>query len=83
MKRIKSIQPAIANPVVRVSVPASVAYDFESLTKVTQKILGQLGCGGCHSGRWIQYEIEDRFVVNENLEVNPIFNGVRINEQVY
>ena len=32
--------------VVRVTIPASVAYNFDSITKVTQTVLGKLGCLG-------------------------------------
>lgn len=84
MKKLKrNFEPVTTPPVVRVTVPASVAYNFEQLTNVTQKILAQLGCAPCHSGRWILYEIEDRFAVNENLEVTPIFDGIKINEKVF
>jgi hypothetical protein len=85
MKKLKrNFEPVTSSPpIVRVTVPASVAYNFEQLTNVTQKILAQLGCAPCHSGRFILYEIEDRFVVNENLEVRPIFDDVRINEKVF
>ncbi len=63
---------ALASNVVHVSIPASVAYNFESITKVTQNILGKLGCLGCHSGRDIRFIIEDNFRVDEKLNVFPI-----------
>jgi len=68
--------PLLASNVVRVTIPASVAYNFESITKVTQTILGKLGCLGCHSGRDIRFIIEDDFRVDEKLNVFPNINNV-------
>jgi hypothetical protein len=62
--------------VVRVTIPASVAYNFDSITKVTQTVLGKLGCLGCHSGRDIRFIIEDDFRVDEHLNVFPNINNV-------
>ena len=61
--------------VVRVTIPASVAYNFDSITKVTQTVLGKLGCLGCHSGRDIRFIIEDNFAVDEKLNVFPNINN--------
>jgi hypothetical protein len=54
---------------VHVTIPASVAYDFEKITKVTKNILGKLGCTACHSGHDIRFIIEDKFHVDEKLNV--------------
>lgn len=66
--------PVLASNVVRVTIPASVAYNFDSITKVTQTVLGKLGCLGCHSGRDIRFIIEDDFRVDEKLNVFPNIN---------
>lgn len=42
---------------VRVSVPASVAYDLGRMQEVTKDILGRLGCENCHSGHDIRFDI--------------------------
>jgi hypothetical protein len=65
--------------IVTVTIPASVAYNFDNITKVTQTVLGKLGCPGCHSGRDIRFIIEDNFRVDEKLNVTPNLNPV-INE---
>jgi hypothetical protein len=59
-------------PVVVVSVPASVANNFDKMTKITQTVLGKLGCGACHSGRDIRFVFEDSFWVDEKLNVNQL-----------
>jgi hypothetical protein len=66
--------PVLASNIVRVTIPASVAYNFDSITKVTQTVLGKLGCLGCHSGRDIRFIIEDDFRVDEKLNVFPNIN---------
>lgn len=68
--------PVLASNVVRVTIPASVAYNFDSITKVTQTVLGKLGCLGCHSGRDIRFIIEDDFRVDEKLNVFPNINTI-------
>lgn len=65
-----------ANNIVRVTIPASVAYNFDNITKVTQSVLGKLGCPGCHSGRDIRFIIEDDFRVDEQLNVFPNINAI-------
>lgn len=55
--------------VVRVSVPAEVAFSLEKMNKVTAGILGRLGCPGCHSGFDIRFLVERDFVVNAKLEI--------------
>jgi hypothetical protein len=65
-------QPLPPRDVVRVFVPTKVAYDLESMQKVTAQVLDRLGCGGCHSGRIIDFRTLENFVVNENLEVQEL-----------
>lgn len=70
------LKPQVASNVVTVRIPASVAYNFDQITKVTQNILGKLGCGGCHSGRDIRLVIEDYYRVDEKLNVYPVIANV-------
>jgi hypothetical protein len=58
--------------VVMVSVPSSVANNFDKMTKVTQSVLNKLGCGTCHSGRILQFIQEDSFWVDEHLNVSQL-----------
>ena len=52
-----------------VTVPASVAYNFDKMQKVSQTVLGKLGCPGCHSGFDIRFIMERQFRFNEKLEM--------------
>jgi hypothetical protein len=79
MERTDAKTPVTGSNVVRVTIPASVAYNFDNITKVTQTILGKLGCLGCHSGRDIRFIIEDDFRVDEKLNVFPNLNAA-VNE---
>jgi hypothetical protein len=54
---------------VRVSVPASVAYDLKSFEKVQAAVLGKLGCPGCHSGLDIRYDVIRSYYVDDRLNV--------------
>jgi hypothetical protein len=65
--------------VVRVNVPMSVAYDLEKMRKVTASVLEKLGCGGCHSGRVLDFVHIDEFVVNPStLEVDEFIGQRRL-----
>lgn len=55
--------------VVRVTIPASVAYDFNKMVQINKTVLGKLGCEGCHSGHSIYYDIQRVFAFNEKLEL--------------
>lgn len=63
---------------VRVSVPASVAYNFGRMQEVTKEILGRLGCEECHSGYDIRFDVIRDYRVRmagkklEVLEATPI-----------
>ena len=55
---------------VRISIPASVAYNVESLQKSIAEIVDRLGCTRCFSGADCTFQLERDFVVNEKLQVN-------------
>jgi hypothetical protein len=56
-----------------VHVPRDVAYDLKKMTVVTASVLGKIGCGGCHSGRILDFRIIEEFVVNaKTLEVSEM-----------
>jgi hypothetical protein len=50
-----------------VTVPVSVAYDMGKMHKITETVLGKLGCPGCHSGFDIRFDFERRFAFDEKL----------------
>ena len=56
---------------VRVFVPSGVTYDLDKMHRITASVLGKLGCGGCHSGRILDFVTLQDFVVNpKTLDVN-------------
>lgn len=54
---------------VRVSIPAKVAFDLDSMQQVTANILERLGCPACHSGWDIRFDMERQFLVDEKLNI--------------
>ncbi|HSH66254.1 MAG TPA: hypothetical protein VLB84_10760 [Bacteroidia bacterium] len=54
-----------------VTVPASTAYDLGKMRKVTEIVLGRLGCASCHSGFDLRFDFERRFVFDEKLALQP------------
>jgi hypothetical protein len=58
---------------VRIFIPNKVAFDLEKMHKITAHVLTKLGCGGCHSGRILDFVTLQDFVVNpQTLEVNEV-----------
>ena len=62
---------ALGANVVRVSVPADIAYDLGKLQRVQKDILGRLGCLACCSGWDIRWDVTRSFQVDEKLKVSP------------
>jgi len=63
-----SSDPMPGRPI-RVTVPVSVAFNFEKMMGVTKTILGKLGCQACCSGFDIRYIHENDFRFNEKGEL--------------
>jgi hypothetical protein len=57
--------------VIRVSIPASVAYDLGAFQKSIAIIAEQLGCPTCFSGVDCRFQLERAWVINEQLEIRP------------
>jgi len=58
---------------VRIFVQNDVAFDLQKMGKITASVLGKLGCGGCHSGRILEFVTLRDFVVNpKTLDVHEI-----------
>jgi hypothetical protein len=53
---------------VRISLPASVAYNVEALQKSIAEIVDRLGCTRCFSGADCVFQLERDWVVNEKLQ---------------
>ncbi|MBC5782290.1 hypothetical protein H8N03_04995 [Ramlibacter sp. USB13] len=57
-------QPLPPGDRVRVFVNHDIAFDLQKMNKITANVLGKLGCGGCHSGRILEFVTLRDFVVN-------------------
>lgn len=69
-------QPLPPREIVRVYVSSDLTYNLEKMQKITAEVLGRLGCGGCHSGRILDFVHLDEFVVDaKTLKVNPVLPG--------
>ena len=59
---------------IRIFVSHEVLFDLKKMNKITASVLNKLGCGGCHSGRILDFVSLQDFVVNpKTLEVNEAF----------
>jgi mRNA-degrading endonuclease RelE of RelBE toxin-antitoxin system len=59
-----------------IHVPYEIAFNLKKLNEITAKVLGKLGCDGCHSGRILEYRVIRDFVVNpKTLEIQDILPG--------
>lgn len=59
---------------IRIFVSHEVLFDLKKMNKITAAVLDKLGCGGCHSGRILDFVALQDFVVNpKTLEVNEAF----------
>ena len=65
---------------VNIFVPREVAFDLEKMRRVTEQVLNKLGCGGCHSGRILNFHTLEDFVVNaKTLQVEELaMGGLRV-----
>jgi len=60
---------------VRVSIPAKVAYDLGNFQKVQVAILERLGCKACCSGWDIRWDITRSFAVDGKLNIREMVSG--------
>lgn len=59
---------------VRIYITPDVDSDLKKLEEITRKVLGKLGCDGCHSGRILDFIRMQDFVVNpKTLEIQEVF----------
>ncbi len=69
-------QPLPPRSRVSVYVPTRALYDLKAMQKITASVLDKLGCGNCHSGRILDFQELEQFVVNpKTLEVTEIARG--------
>ena len=61
---------------IRVSVPAEVAFNLDSLQNSIANLAKRLGCEACFSGRSCYFTLERDYVINpQSLEVESIVRG--------
>lgn len=69
---------AMPGGLVRVSVPADVAYDLEKFQGMFASLMRRLGCLACCSGRPVLFQLESDFSVDpETLEVRSVSEVAR------
>lgn len=68
LARITGVQGGV----VRIKVPAEVAFKLDAFQKMLGNLAERLGCRPCLSGRACLFTLESAFVVNpETLKVEP------------
>lgn len=65
----KALRSPVNRGPVRITIPASVAYDLGSLKTSFASLAERLGCSTCFSGADCRFQMERDFVINEKLAV--------------
>lgn len=66
--------------IVRVALPAKVAFDLKAFQKVQASILDRFGCPNCHSGLDIRYDVIRTLAVDEKLNIHDMVGGVIVTD---
>ncbi|HEY4642041.1 MAG TPA: hypothetical protein VII75_11915, partial [Thermoanaerobaculia bacterium] len=53
---------------VYIGVPKRIDDDLRHMIRITEQVLGKIGCGGCHSGFDLRF-VPDPFIFNEKGEL--------------
>lgn len=72
MESERMLRSDLPEKTIRVSLPASVAFELDKFQEAQRSILDRLGCGACCSGWDIRFDLQRRFVVDEQLNVRDI-----------
>jgi hypothetical protein len=70
--RIGASPATVQSNVVRVVVPAEVAFDLDKIQAVQKDILKRLGCLACCSGWDIRFDMEREFIVDQQLNIRSV-----------
>ncbi|MET0241842.1 MAG: hypothetical protein ABW174_00150 [Flavitalea sp.] len=57
---------------VRITVPATVAFNGKLFEKNVRELVKHFGCEFCHSGKDYRYVLAKDYIVSEKLELQPI-----------
>lgn len=63
--------PVLRGPV-RITVPASVAFNIDALTKSFDRIAERLGCRACFSGADCTFSLARDYAVDASLKLRPV-----------
>ncbi len=69
VNKLQAARGHLSPNVVRVDIPASAYFNLDHFNKVHASILGRLGCPGCTSGWDIRFRLQQRFFVDEKLNI--------------
>lgn len=58
--------------VVKITVPASVAFNGKLFESNVRELVKQLGCESCHSGKDYRYVLAKDYLVDDNLAFKPV-----------
>jgi hypothetical protein len=64
----EKLMPTAASRTVYVGVPRKVSDDLKHMQRVTEVVLGKLGCAPCHSGFDLRF-VPDPYIFNEKGEL--------------
>lgn len=67
--------PGANSRAISIKIPARAAYDLKSMNRITETVLGRLGCPECHSGFDLRFEWIEDFIVDEELNVDSLTHG--------
>jgi hypothetical protein len=62
--------PRLRGPV-RITIPATVAYDLKAFQKSVASLVERLGCRGCFSGADCMFQTERDWVISEKHQLSP------------
>ena len=65
---------------VRVTIPVKVAFDLDSMHRVTATVLERLGCPECHSGWDLRFDVARRFQFDQDLQIRESVMGVLVTD---
>jgi len=65
-------------PRVKIYVTRDMAFNLKQMNQITANVLKKLGCEGCHSGRFLDFQMVEDFVVDpKTFDVHEAAGGVR------
>lgn len=63
---------------VRITLPAKVAYNLDSLQSSISNIMERLGCGNCFSGADCTFRLEREFIIDPDAKIGSINRPISV-----